>query len=297
MVEIEKYLEEFKEWLKKSRNISLQTEECYLHDAKKYCDYIFKIETSFEAGSDMYLSQLDAQDVSQSYKARCITSLRTFFEFLVDAGYAFQNPFLKAKLPKIEHKPPQTLTVSQIQLLLAAPEISNFDGMRDKILLELMYQTGLKLSEILALNVENVNLQMNVITIKKNGRERILPFFAPLNVLLADYISSVRLEILKGKTTRALLINLNGGRLTRQSAWLIVDKYAKLCEIGPKITPQTIRMSLAAHIIDDGATVSDVRDTMNLSESGASTLYSTISKIKYGQAILKNGLPDDNLQN
>ena len=297
MIEIKDYSEEFQEWLKKTRKVSSQTECCYLNDIKNYCEYTSNCGISLESGTDLYLTHLDQQGISKSYKARCITSLRAFFEFLVESGYSLENPFSTVKLPKIEKKPPQTLTVQQMQMFLSAPDISAFDGMRDKILLELMYQTGLKLTDILALNVENVNLQMNVITVKKNSRERIFPIFSPLNVFIADYISPTRLEILKGKASRALLINLKGGRLTRQSAWLIVDKYAKKCGIEQKVTPQTIRMSLASHIIDEGATISEVKDAMNLSESGASTLYSTISKIKYGQAIYKNGLFDDNFKN
>lgn len=274
-------LPEFREYLVKTRGAAESTVGCYLRDAEKFNLFL---RNNPSANAQDFISDLVRLGTPASSISRYISSLKCYFDFLVLREYKSDNPFSEMTAPKVIREPPEILSVAQVEALLAQPDVTTADGMRDRVALELAYQTGLMTGALLALNVDNVNLQLNVILMKSDGKERIVPIAGILTNLIGEYIAKTRVSILKGKNERALLINMRGGRLTRQSLWRIAENYGAAAGIKQRVTPQTLRMSLCAHMIESGADIKDIRDVHGLTDSSAASLYSVVMQIKYGQA-------------
>ena len=263
------------------KELSENSADCYAKDATKYYNFIFTSGIPFEAGANGFIMNLKNDGTNEKTIARYISSLRAFFNFLTEKKYVSTNPFLDVKLPKLEQNVPQVLTVQEIQVLLAQPDISTPDGLRDKIVLELLYQSGLMVTQLLSLNTDNINLQLNVIALKSGVRERIIPMYPPLTTAISEYLSGIRPAILKGRSERALLINMRGNRLTRQAVFNIVDKYAQSAQIEFKVFPRMLRQSLAFHLVDNNADVKELQEALGVTDASAYNLYNTILKIKY----------------
>lgn len=286
---MENTLGEFREHLENS-GLSASTVECYLRDIYKFLN---RVSAGLCENALDYIKQLEESETPKSTVARTISSLKSYFKFLSIDTSENDTSLSGIKPVKVERNEPEILGIAEIEAIFSQPNIETPDGMRDRIALELVYQTGLSVNSLLALNVDNVNLQTGVILIKSDGKEKIVPIAGILPTLINEYIAKTRIAILKGKNERALLINMRGGRLTRQSLWRITEKYAGMAGIEVKVTPIVLRNSFCAHMIDNGAGSQDIRDIRGMADASASALYSAITQLKYKRAIARAHLNRD----
>lgn len=286
---MENMIDGFREYLEKG-GLSASTIECYLRDVYKF---LSSVSAGLCENALDYIEHLEEIETPKSTVARTISSLKSYFKFQSINTTETDTSLSEIKPVKIERNEPEILGIAEIEAIFSQPDIETPDGMRDRIALELAYQTGLSVNSLLALNVDNVNLQTGVILIKSDGKEKIVPIAGILPTLMNEYIAKTRTAILKGKNERALLINMRGGRLTRQSLWRITERYAEMAGIEVKVTPIVLRNSFCAHMIDNGADAHDIRDVRGMADASASALYSAITQLKYKQAIARAHLKQD----
>ncbi|GGH42870.1 tyrosine recombinase XerD [Paenibacillus silvae] len=256
-------------YLEEDKGMSSSTLESYLRDVDKFVEFVRK-EYSIREASEvrrthvvLFVGQLKQDGRANATIARSIVSLRSYFHFLMRRGEIIQDPTFDVEAPKADKTPPQVLTVEEIELLLAAPDVNSPHGVRDRAMLELLYATGIRVSELIALDVRDVQLGMRFIRCGGAGKERILPIGAPAAHWASVYINQYREQMLKGGLDeQALFVNVSGRRLTRQGFWKLLKKAAVDAGISGEITPHTLRHSFAAHLIASGADTRAVQDML-----------------------------------
>ncbi|MBB6022824.1 integrase/recombinase XerD [Paenibacillus sp. JGP012] len=256
-------------YLEEDKGMSSSTLESYLRDVDKFVEFVRK-EYSIREASEvrrthvvLFVGQLKQDGRANATIARSIVSLRSYFHFLMRRGEIIQDPTFDVEAPKADKTPPQVLTVEEIELLLAAPDINSPHGVRDRAMLELLYATGIRVSELIALDVRDVQPGMRFIRCGGAGKERILPIGAPAAHWASVYINQYREQMLKGRLDeQALFVNVSGRRLTRQGFWKLLKKAAVDAGISGEITPHTLRHSFAAHLIASGADTRAVQDML-----------------------------------
>lgn len=273
-----------KDWLQKfqvylqSKNVSKNTYDSYVHDLALF--FSFLQERGLESPCklegnllDEYVESLKAAGRSNSTITRNVASIRGFYDFLVRSGFAEQNPAKAVKLDKVEKKPPEILSGREISLLLAQPDVKDAKGCRDKAMLELLYATGIRVSELIDLNVSDINLSRGLLHCHSGKFDRVIPVYPAAIASVSDYIHRVRNLMINGDEGDALFINLNGSRLTRQGFWKIIKGYAASARIPKEITPHTLRHSFALHLLENGAAVKDIQTMMGHADISSTLVY------------------------
>ncbi|MCP1133011.1 tyrosine recombinase [Paenibacillus polysaccharolyticus] len=256
-------------YLEEDKGMSSSTLESYLRDVDKFVEFVKK-EYGIREASEvrrthvvLFVGQLKQDGRANATIARSIVSLRSYFHFLMRRGEIVQDPTFDVEAPKADKTPPQVLTIPEIELLLASPDVSSPQGVRDRAMLELLYATGIRVSELIALDVRDVQPGMRFIRCGGAGKERILPIGAPAAHWASVYIDEFREQLLKaGTDEQALFVNVSGRRLTRQGFWKLLKKSAVDAGISGEITPHTLRHSFAAHLIANGADTRAVQDML-----------------------------------
>nr|WP_154957647.1 tyrosine recombinase [Paenibacillus xylanexedens] len=256
-------------YLEEDKGMSSSTLESYLRDVDKFVEFVKK-EYGIREASEvrrthvvLFVGQLKQDGRANATIARSIVSLRSYFHFLMRRGEIVQDPTFDVEAPKADKTPPQVLTIPEIELLLASPDVSSPQGVRDRAMLELLYATGIRVSELIALDVRDVQPGMRFIRCGGAGKERILPIGAPAAHWASVYIDEFRQQLLKaGTDEQALFVNVSGRRLTRQGFWKLLKKSAVDAGISGEITPHTLRHSFAAHLIANGADTRAVQDML-----------------------------------
>lgn len=256
-------------YLEEDKGMSSSTLESYLRDVDKFVEFVKK-EYGIREASEvrrthvvLFVGQLKQDGRANATIARSIVSLRSYFHFLIRRGEIVQDPTFDVEAPKADKTPPQVLTIPEIELLLASPDVSSPQGVRDRAMLELLYATGIRVSELIALDVRDVQPGMRFIRCGGAGKERILPIGAPAAHWASVYIDEFREQLLKaGTDEQALFVNVSGRRLTRQGFWKLLKKSAVEAGISGEITPHTLRHSFAAHLIANGADTRAVQDML-----------------------------------
>ncbi|MDT0123621.1 tyrosine recombinase [Paenibacillus sp. RRE4] len=256
-------------YLEEDKGMSSSTLESYLRDVDKFVEFVRK-EYGIREASEvrrthvvLFVGQLKQDGRANATIARSIVSLRSYFHFLMRRGEIVQDPTFDVEAPKADKTPPQVLTIPEIELLLASPDVSSPQGVRDRAMLELLYATGIRVSELIALDVRDVQPGMRFIRCGGAGKERILPIGAPAAHWASVYIDEFREQLLKaGADEQALFVNVSGRRLTRQGFWKLLKKSAADAGISGEITPHTLRHSFAAHLIANGADTRAVQDML-----------------------------------
>ncbi|PYE51697.1 tyrosine recombinase [Paenibacillus barcinonensis] len=256
-------------YLEEDKGMSSSTLESYLRDVDKFVEFVRKEYNIREASEVrrthvvLFVGQLKQDGRANATIARSIVSLRSYFHFLMRRGEIIQDPTFDVEAPKADKTPPQVLSVEEIELLLAAPDVTSSQGVRDRAMLELLYATGIRVSELIALDVRDVQPGMRFIRCGGAGKERILPIGAPAAHWASVYINDFRNQMLKGAADeQALFVNVSGRRLTRQGFWKLLKKAAVDAGISGEITPHTLRHSFAAHLIASGADTRAVQDML-----------------------------------
>ena len=271
------YYSMFSEYLTNQKANSANTRESYLRDTMFFLEYLSGIGTAPQDADEeviqKYVDRLHELKRSPTTISRNLASVRCFYKFLIFRGQLDHNPAKGIKLEKAEKKLPQVLSGEEIELLLAQPDITEPKGCRDKAMLELLYATGIRASELINLNLKDINLRSGVLYCHGSKEVRSIPVYPSAVVSVSDYIYRMRGLITGPESGSALFVNLNGGRLTRQGFWKIVKGYAIEAGITKEITPHTLRHSFALHLLENGASVKDIQTMMGHADISSTQVY------------------------
>lgn len=274
---MKEYYTEFEQYLSQAKKVSKNTLDSYLHDIGQFLAYLKEhtlAPQEVESGNlELYIDTLKASNRSASTITRNVASIRCFYQFLIENGEAATNPAKLLKLDKAPKKLPQILTGQEIEQLLAQPDIKEAKGCRDKAMLELLYATGIRVSELIDLNIQDINLNRGLLFCRGGKSERVIPVYAAAISAVSDYIYRVRNLMITPEGGNALFINLNGTRLTRQGFWKIVKGYAESAKIVKEITPHTLRHSFALHLLENGADLKDIQVMMGHADISSTQIY------------------------
>lgn len=271
-------LEFYKIYLLKEKHSSMHTIESYIRDLKQFFRFCFKqnvntLEDVSKTHVITYLLFLQKKGRATSTISRNLASLRSLFQFLFNHGHVSIDPTINLETPKIEKKIPQMLSVHEMELLLEMPDINTRKGIRDKAILEVLYATGLKVTELIHLKIQDVNLQEGNIFCNCENNKRIVPIGYMAIQSLDRYINSCREKILLDITQDILFVNMQGNKMTRQGLWKIIKHYTKKANINKPITPHMIRHSCALHLIQNGADLQSVQELLGHSDISSTQMY------------------------
>ncbi|NLT58712.1 MAG: tyrosine recombinase [Clostridiales bacterium] len=285
-------LNQFLDYLKDTKKSSENTVHSYRHDALLFIRFaeargVRQLSTVTPALADAYFDDLRAQGKAPSTIARNAAALHSFYKFLVLQNHVEVNPFSNVRNEKSTRPLPQILTKSEIELLLQQPSISDFKGLRDRTMLEVLYATGIRVSELMELNVEDVNLTIGFIHCKTSDKERIIPLYPIATQFLQRYIHTARVAFTTPTSGRALFLNLNGERLSRQGFWKLLKRYQAQAGITTKITPQTLRHSFAAHLLENGADLKFIQEVLGHTDIATTQLYSQLIRSRFQSVYAK----------
>ncbi len=286
------YIKEFEVYLRDIKKSSGNTLESYLRDISQfsvYCDGLNLRSASSLKQSHIqsYVESLTKMSKSSATITRVLASLRCYFAFMLSQGIVKENPVLGIKQKKAEKKLPEILTSKEISVLLAQPDCSELKGCRDKAMLELLYATGIKVSELIGIKLADLNLQIGILHLNGGKTERIIPIYPEAVKALTNYCANVREVVVLDKNTTELFTNMNGQPLTRQGLWKIIKYYADKANIKKDITPHTIRHSFAAHLLENGAPLKDIQEILGHSDLSSTQVYAQLMRSRYAQSYKK----------
>ncbi len=282
---MEAWVEKFLAFMRESKKASNNTLVSYHGDLKRFCEYLcaqgLEVQAVSQADLSGYVEYLLRQNKSEASITRALVSIRCFYQYLVSQGQAEFNPAKGFSIPQHRGKLPEILTDREIGRILEQPDPRTFKGCRDRAILEVLYATGMKATEIISLNVSDVRLDIAMVHCAGEGnaaRERMIPIYPQAAKCLAEYIKRGRAL---GVVEEALFVNLNGQRLTRQGFWKIVKQYTQQAGIEKDITPYTIRHSFAAQLLENGADLKSVQELLGHMDISSTQMYAKLVKNKY----------------
>ena len=257
-------LMQYREYLIRERDASENTMSSYMRDLRQLQEYLLhekgiSLTEVKEADLQAYIEHLRGEGKSVSTIARNIASWKNYYQYLIQQNIIQDNPARSLSAGKAEHKLPEILTNREVELLLQQPRATDAKGTRDKAMLELMYATGIRVSELIDLNVSDVNLQSGSIRCFSKNRERFIPMYPYAVSILRDYMEHVRASMVSSEENEALFVNMNGDRMSRQGFWKIIKYYQNKAKIKKDITPHMLRHSFAAHLLENGADLKSVQ--------------------------------------
>lgn len=274
------HLPGYEKWLVTEKKAAPNTLSSYLRDVRQFLSYLSTYETEPEQVTqrvlDQYTKHLTAQGKSTSTITRSIASLKSFYTYLLIEGYVVSNPAKSITPVKAERKLPQILTSKEVDLFLEQPECNDAKGYRDKAMLELLYATGIRVSELINLNLNNLNLSVSIIRCESRGKERIIPIYPSAVRALAEYVEKVRPQMVEQPDEPALFVNLNGRRMSRQGFWKIIKYYQEKAGIKKDITPHTLRHSFAAHLLENGADLRSIQEMLGHADISSTQIYTQV---------------------
>ena len=285
------YITAYKAYLLNVKKSSSNTVESYIRDVHQYSEYCTSFGKSAEkmTSEDFhgYLDYLTALGKSEATKTRILASLRCFYKFMLSEGFCEANPTDAVKIKRTEKKLPGILDSNEIMLLLSQPDGTDYKSRRDKAMLELLYATGIKVSELIELTVSNVNLQIGILHLHNEKKERIVPMYPAAVKAISNYLVNVRPVIVTDEAEDRLFTNMNGQPMSRQGFWKIIKHYAETAGIKKDITPHTLRHSFAAHLLENGAQLKDIKEMLGHSDISSTQVYAQFVKSKYTMAYAK----------
>ena len=273
---------EFVDYLENDKKVAKNTLQSYTRDIKQFSDYIDekRIDVKLVKGQDVeeYITHMQMEGKAISSVSRSLASVRALYAYLHLKGFVELDPTYKLKTPKAKKKLPQILTTSEINLLLKCPDSSSDKGKRDKAMLELLYATGIKVSELISLNKQDLDLDFGYIKCVSENDARVVPLGKTAIRALRDYITECRPAMISQSAENALFVNCNGSRMTRQGFWKLVKSYALAAGIEKDITPHTLRHSFAAHLLENGADLASIQEMLGHKDIVSTQIYTKLMK-------------------
>jgi len=274
------YLESYAHWLETEKKASANTCSSYLRDVRQYSFWLERcgldIPTVTQEDIKDYTKFMIKEGKSEATVVRLVASLKSFYNYLLTQGVVQVNPAKGFTPTKVERKLPQILTSKEVDLFLDQPDCSDTKGFRDKAMLELLYATGIRVSELIGLNVQDVNLSLSFVRCQTRGKERVVPLYPAAVKALTTYIREIRPQLLDSPDETALFVNMNGERMSRQGFWKTVKYYQEKAGIEKDITPHTLRHSFAAHLLENGADLRSIQEMLGHADISSTQIYTQL---------------------
>ncbi len=268
----------YENYLTKVKQASTNTVASYMRDIRQYTQWL--LETSGLDAVDAtkeniaaYLSYLEEEGRSGATLSRSLASLKNFYSYVVSTGFLERTPVVEIHVDRGEKKAPQILSGKEIELLLAQPVCVDPKGYRDKAMLEVLYATGIRVSELINLDVSDVNLELGIIKCAGSKKSRAIPLYPAALKALAAYLDNIRSTMIADLDEQALFVNISGARMSRQGFWKILKHYQATAHIDKEITPHTLRHSFAVHLLENGADIGSVQELMGHSDISSTQVY------------------------
>lgn len=276
------FVSKYQNYLVQIKHASDNTVVSYLRDVRQFASYISSCGLLLHSVSKedifQYISWMQAQGKSQATVARCLASLKGFFNYLIGDGEVESNPVNSITVEHTAKKLPQILSGREVDLLLAQPKNTDAKGCRDKAMLELLYATGIRVSELIALNITDVSIPGEYVRCESKGKVRVIPLYRSAIDSLALYINTVRPQLVSDFDEPSLFVNMSGERMTRQGFWKLIKYYQEKAQIEKDITPHTLRHSFAAHLLENGADLRSIQEMLGHSDISSTQIYAKLVK-------------------
>lgn len=271
----------YENYLSKVKQASLNTVSSYMRDIRQFSAWLtdFEETTIVNANSQNishFLDHLKDEGRSGATISRCLASLKNFYSYLVSNGFVSETPVVDIHVDRGEKKIPNILSGREIELLLAQPALVDAKGFRDKAMLEVMYATGIRVTELIELDVDDVNLEIGIIKCSSGRKSRIIPLYPAALKALTVYMRDVRQTMIAVPDEKALFVNVSGVRMSRQGFWKILKHYQSTAHIEKDITPHTLRHSFAVHLLENGADLGSLQELMGHSDISSTQLYTQL---------------------
>ena len=274
---MEKQIKLFLEFLKDDKKLSDNTLQSYIRDIEQYEQYVSTNKINYakvtEEDIKAYMEYLEKGNKKKSTISRSLASIRSFYQFLIRTKKIKKDPTKNIESPKIEKRVPNILTSKEVELLLEQPKNIDLKGTRDKAMLEFAYATGMRVTEIISLNIDDLNLDEGYVVCKTRNKARNIPLGSMSLNALKEYITDARQYLIKDEEEDALFVNVNGTRLTRQGFWKIIKYYKEQAHITKDITPHVLRHSFATHLLQNGADLKSIQAMLGHSDISSTQVY------------------------
>lgn len=280
---MEKSIQNFIAYMHETKDTSANTEMSYKRDLMKVDAFlsskgIADIKSITEQDLKDYVADLTAQGFKAATVSRNIASLKAYFHYLTAQGLVDKDISIGLHAPKIEKKAPEIMTTDEIDALLAQPSGDSAKEIRDKAMLELLYATGIRVTELITLKVSDVNLGSNTILLCDSKKTRTVPFGKPAREALVRYLDGTRENMLEDKSSEVLFANCSGQSMSRQGFWKLIKYYTRKAGITADITPHTLRHSFAAHLVENGADLKSVQEMLGHSDISTTQIYANMNQ-------------------
>ena len=276
------YISGYEGWLTREKRAAANTLSSYLRDVRQFAEWVGGTEQALlQISQDdvrQYAQYLGKKGKSNATIVRSMAALKSFYTYLLSVRAVSVNPVKGFAPSRVERKLPAILTSREVDLFLDQPDLSDAKGCRDKAMLELLYATGIRVSELIGLDEEHVNLSAGFIRCISRGKERIIPLYAAAVKALGSYMRDIRPQLVLTPKERALFVNMNGERMSRQGFWKIVKYYQGKAQINKVITPHTLRHSFAAHLLENGADLRSIQEMLGHADISSTQIYSHMVK-------------------
>ena len=273
----------YENYLTDEKHASSNTVSSYLRDITQFAEWLDHEkrcelrEANADAVQD-YISWMQGHGKSAASATRFLASVKSFYNYLIVQGAVKQNPAKGVSSAKSEKKYPEILTNREVELFLEQPQCVDAKGIRDHAMLELLYATGMRVSELIALNLEDLNLMAGFVRCESKGKERIIPLYRAAVKALSDYLRQIRPQLIADGDEQALFVNMNGERMSRQGFWKIIKYYQERAGIQKEITPHTLRHSFAVHLLENGADLRAIQEMLGHADISSTQIYTHVVK-------------------
>ena len=276
-------IELFEKYLREEKKASDNTLSSYMRDINQLASYLSintknDICSATEDTINDYIEHLRNSGKSIATVSRSIASIKCMYTYFCIKRVIDRNPSLRLVPDKNTQKLPEIMSNEEVELLLSQPECVDAKGYRDKAMLELLYATGMRVTELIELNIKDINIPAGVIRCSGKGKERYVPMYPAAIVAMSDYVTLVRPQMIANSDEQALFVNVSGERMSRQGFWKIIKFYAKKAKIEKDITPHTLRHSFAAHLLENGADIHAIQEMMGHADISSTQMYSALVK-------------------
>ena len=279
---MEKQIKLFLDFLENDKKLSANTLQSYKRDILQYQEYAVQNNLNYlkvtNSEISEYFAYLKKLNKKTSTISRNLATIRSFYQFLLRTKKIKKDPTIGVQSPKVEKKAPSILTAKEVELLLEQPKDVDLKGIRDKAMLEFAYATGMRVTEIISLDITDVNVKESIVVCNAGFKKRNIPLGSLSMKALNEYIEKARPILIKDENTKALFVNVNGKRLTRQGFWKIVKFYKEQANISKEITPHVLRHSFATHLLQNGAEIKAVQSMLGHSDISSTQVYMQFQK-------------------
>ena len=273
------YIAAYQAYLAQEKHASANTLSSYIRDLNQFRTWLLgsgitDLRKVKKEAINEYLLHMTQIGKSPATVTRSTASIKSFYAYLLQSGAIKANPAKSVAAMKVERKYPEILTNREVELFLAQPEPTDAKGCRDRAMLELLYATGIRVSELIELDVDDLNLYAGVLHCASKGKERVIPLYPAAIRALEEYLRNVRPQLINEPDETALFVNMSGDRMSRQGFWKLIKNYQQKAGIQKDITPHTLRHSFAAHLLENGADLRSIQEMMGHADISSTQIYS-----------------------